>query len=59
MRVLVLITDAFGSHGGIAKFNRDLLTALCAHPDCMEVIAIPRFLPNSTESLPSGLTYVS
>ena len=59
MRILVLTTDAFGGHGGIAKFNRDLLTALCAHPDCREVIAIPRFVPNSIESLPSGLTYVT
>ncbi len=59
MRILVLTTDAFGGHGGIAKFNRDLLTALCAHPDCMEVIAIPRFIPNPIESLPSGLTYVT
>ncbi len=29
-RILVLLTDAFGGHGGIAKFNRDLLNALCA-----------------------------
>ncbi len=59
MRILVLTTDAFGGHGGIAKFNRDLLTALCAHPDCMEVIAIPRFIPNPIESLPSGLPYIT
>lgn len=27
MRILVLVTDAFGGRGGIAKFNRNLLTA--------------------------------
>ena len=42
MRVLVLLTDGFGGHGGIAKFNRDLLTALCAHPACEEVVVLPR-----------------
>ena len=46
VRALVLITDALGGQGGIAKFNRDLLTAMCSHPDCMEVVAIPRLMPN-------------
>lgn len=59
MRILVLTTDAFGGHGGIAKFNRDLLTALCTYPDCREVVAIPRFMPNSSESFPLKLTYVT
>jgi phosphatidyl-myo-inositol dimannoside synthase len=59
MRILVLTTDAFGGHGGIAKFNRDLLTALCAYPDCMEVVAIPRIMQKSNESLPSRLTCVT
>ena len=34
MRIQVLVTEAFGGQGGIAKFNRDLLTALCEHPEC-------------------------
>lgn len=59
MRILVLATDAFGGHGGIAKFNRDLLRALCAHPDCTEVVAIPRLMPNPSEALPTKLTYVT
>lgn len=59
MRILVLTTDAFGGHGGIAKFNRDLLTALCAHLACVEVVAIPRSMQNCSESLPPKLTYVT
>lgn len=59
MRILALLTDAFGGHGGIALFNRDLLTALCAHPDCAEVVAIPRLMPNSSEPQPAKLTYVT
>jgi glycosyltransferase involved in cell wall biosynthesis len=59
MRILVLLTDAFGGHGGIALYNRDLLTALCSHPDCDEVIAIPRLMPNPSEPQPTKLTYVT
>src|ERR1019366_5792170 len=33
-RALVLLSDAFGGKGGIAKFNRDFLSALCSMPEC-------------------------
>jgi glycosyltransferase involved in cell wall biosynthesis len=59
MRILALLTDAFGGHGGIAKFNCDLLTALCAYPSCKEVVAIPRLVVYETEPLPHNLTYVT
>ena len=56
-RTLALVTDAFGGHGGIAKFNRDFLGALCAQPDCEEVVAIPRLLASAPGPLPTRLTY--
>jgi phosphatidylinositol alpha-1,6-mannosyltransferase len=58
MRVLALVPDAFGGHGGIAKFNRDLLSALCTYPTCSEVVAIPRrrLMPDAAEPLPARLT---
>ena len=59
MRILILVTDAFGGDGGIAKYNRDLLTALCNHPRCKEVVAIPRLISGPVESLPKKLTYVT
>jgi len=59
MRILVLTTDAFGGHGGIAKYNRDLITALCSFPECMEVVAFPRVMPFESEALPPRLTYVT
>lgn len=58
MRVLALLTEAFGGYGGISLYNRDLLTALCAHPECTDVVAIPRLMPNSSELQPVKLTYV-
>lgn len=57
MQILALITDAFGGHGGIAKFNRDLLTALCAAPGVTRVVALPRLLPEPPESLPEKLEF--
>lgn len=59
MRILVLTTDAFGGRGGIAKYNRDLLSALCQMPECEEVVAIPRAMPNAPEPMPAKLTYVT
>ena len=50
MRILVLVTDAYGSHGGIAKFNRDLLGALCSHASAPSVLALPRVVSSNTGS---------
>lgn len=59
MRALVLTTDAFGGHGGLAKYNRDFITALCSHPRTTEVVALPRVVSNEIEPLPRGLTFVT
>src|SRR5438046_5843583 len=57
LRLLVLLTDAFGGHGGIAKFNRDLLNALCAYRDMEEVTAFPRTIAGDPGVLPDRLIY--
>src|SRR5262249_42366433 len=57
MRVLVLLTDAFGGHGGIAKFNRDLLYALCSSDTIDEVTALPRLATEPIGTLPPKLNY--
>ncbi len=57
MRILALVTDAFGGQGGIAKFNRDLLFALCAHPATERVVALPRLLSEVPVGLPAKLDY--
>jgi len=58
LRVLALIPEAFGGHGGIALYNRDLLTSLAAHPDCERVVAIPRLIAGPTEDIPEGICYL-
>jgi phosphatidylinositol alpha-1,6-mannosyltransferase len=57
MRILVLLHDAFGGRGGIAKFNRDLLTALASHPQVTEVVALPRVIVEAIGPLPDKLDY--
>jgi glycosyltransferase involved in cell wall biosynthesis len=57
IRPIVLLTDAFGGTGGIAKFNRDLLAALDSMPECRRVDALPRLVEREPEALPAKLAY--
>ncbi len=59
MRILALVSDAFGGLGGIAQYNRNLLGALCSCPGVTEVVAVPRRGPLPLEPLPPKLTYVT
>jgi len=42
IRILALITDGFGGHGGISRYNRDLLTALSQSDSVGEIVVAPR-----------------
>ena len=42
LRVLALLTDGFGGHGGIAQYNRDLLAALAVTNSIGEIVVLPR-----------------
>jgi len=42
MRLLALVTDAFGAPGGIAQYNRDLFTALAGSEAIEHVDILPR-----------------
>jgi asparagine synthase (glutamine-hydrolysing) len=57
-RALVLLSDAFGGHGGIALYNRDFITALCAMKEIAEVVALPRLITREMQPLPEKLTYI-
>jgi len=56
-RILMLLSDGFGGRGGIAKFNRDFLRALCSYPRTERVIALPRLAPDPLPQLPENLDY--
>lgn len=57
-RALALVSDAFGGKGGIAKFNRDMLTSLASMPECAEIVALPRVIQTQVEALPARLVYL-
>jgi phosphatidyl-myo-inositol dimannoside synthase len=59
MRILWLTTDAFGQIGGIARYNRDFLKAVCRHDKCEEVVVIPRLVTNTLKDLPPKLTWLA
>lgn len=42
LRVLALVTEAFGGHGGIAQYNRDFLSALASLEQVESVWILPR-----------------
>jgi len=55
LRVLALVTDAFGGHGGMAQYNRDLISSLAACDWIRDVIVLPWAAAKSVEPLPSGV----
>lgn len=58
MRIFMMLTDAYGCLGGIAKFNRDLLAVLAAAREVTRVVASPRRLCGPIdEPLPEALVY--
>jgi glycosyltransferase involved in cell wall biosynthesis len=51
VRVLMLLTDAFGGLGGISQFNRDFLAALNACSSVERVYALPRLITGPIEEV--------
>src|SRR5437870_738345 len=58
MRILLLATDAYGGHGGIALYNRHLADALAAMPKVEEVVVVPRTLRFEPEGIPDRVRFV-
>lgn len=54
MRVLALVTDAYGGRGGIAQYNRDLFGAL-AQAEGVEIEILPRDIRETPRNLPAGV----
>jgi phosphatidylinositol alpha-1,6-mannosyltransferase len=56
MRVLALLTDGFGGHGGIARYNRDLMTALAGADRISAAVSLTRSAGSMPGALPAGVT---
>ena len=50
MHILALVTDAFGGRGGIAQYNRDLLSAFAEVELVSSVMVLPRYAPDKSSS---------
>ena len=57
MKILLLCTDAYGGHGGIALYNRDLAAALATRDDVEEVLVVPRVIRNTPSGIPAKVTF--
>jgi phosphatidylinositol alpha-1,6-mannosyltransferase len=54
MRILLLATDAYGGHGGIALFNRELCAALAGH----EITVVPRVIRREVTDVPPHVRFL-
>jgi phosphatidyl-myo-inositol dimannoside synthase len=57
MKILYLCTDAYGGHGGISVYNRDLAEALAARADVEEVLLLPRVVRNDPGAIPPKIRF--
>lgn len=53
----MLVTDAHGGFGGIAQYNRHLITALSRCNEIGEIVVLPRIVHNREFDLPANTTY--
>jgi len=58
LRILLLTTDAYGGHGGIALYNRDMVQALAEMGEVEEVFVVPRNMPLAPEPLPGKVNFI-
>jgi glycosyltransferase involved in cell wall biosynthesis len=59
MRILLLTTDAYGGHGGIALYNRDVADALAASADVSEIVVVPRTMKFAADGVPDKVRFVA
>ena len=59
MKILVLVTDAFGGTGGIAQYTRDFIAALASYHETETVTVIPRLITRELQPLPPRVTQLS
>jgi phosphatidylinositol alpha-1,6-mannosyltransferase len=58
LRIAMLLTDAYGGFGGVARFNRDFLEALDASPQVERVQAFPRLIAEPiAEPIPESVVF--
>jgi len=59
MNILLLATDAYGGHGGIAYYNRCLAEALAEIPAVKCIRLLPRIVKQAPEPMPAKVSFVA
>jgi phosphatidyl-myo-inositol dimannoside synthase len=59
VRVLALVTDAFGGYGGIAQFNRDFISGLAMSGHVSEVVILPRIGSADSSDIPRKVSQLA
>ncbi|MBI1284716.1 MAG: glycosyltransferase [Thiobacillus sp.] len=59
LRILLLTTDAYGGHGGIAYYNRCLAEAFAEMPEVKEVVVLARVMRFAPEGTPRKVQFIS
>ena len=59
MKVLLLTSDAYGGHGGIAFYNRCLTEALAQMPEVTEVVVVPRVMRFAPTDVPAKVRFIA
>ena len=57
VRLLALVTDAYGGRGGIAEFNRQMIGALASHARVAGIDVVARVVAEALPPLPPGVTF--
>lgn len=53
----MFVSEAHGGFGGIAQYNRDIITALSSFDAVEEIVVLPRIIMGSDGSVPAKVTY--
>ena len=59
IRILALVTDAYGAQGGIAQYNRDLFAALATSDAVDHILVLPRATDGTPTQMPSKVRQLS
>lgn len=58
LRILYLLTDGYGGHGGIAAYNRDVIDALAGDDSIDEIVVVPRVISHAIHTVPGKVRHV-
>jgi phosphatidyl-myo-inositol dimannoside synthase len=57
VKILLLTTDAYGGHGGIALYNRDLIEAFALMPETKSIDVVPRVKRFEVGEIPAKVNF--